>query len=460
VALGLLGIAAATLFTLRAYLDSELDGSILNVASIQAASLTEPASGAMRFHEWDLTPDEAVSVRDLVQYAQVWQSDGISLLRSQYMTTDLPLDIAHLARAGAGELVWADMEWQGMAIRSLFYPLERMGQLHERHVLQVAAPLEGRNQLLQRVTAFLGLMVLLLSAATFAGAWWLAERSVRPVHEVIGQAEAIGAGSLDRRIQAYADTLEYRHLVEVLNTMLGRIQRAFDAQRRFTADASHELRSPLTAMRGELEIALRRDRASEEYRQVLQSTLEEVVRLSTITEDLLTLARSDSGAMQPRGEDADLADVVERIAARLGPLAQDRGNRIETDLHPSRGRFDVSLVGQLLWNLMDNAVKFAPAGGRVEVTARREGDELVLLVADDGPGFGPDPEHIFDRFYRADRARTRPHGSAGTGLGLAIVKAVAEAHQGSVSAADGARGGARVTVRLPAAGAHLGPEEA
>jgi two-component system OmpR family sensor kinase len=288
--LGLVGISAVTLLTLRASLDRDLDASILNVASIQAASLTDAPDGQMHFHEWDLTPDEAASLRDLIRYAQVWQADGVSLLRSQYMTSDLPLDQEHLSRASDGELIWVELDWEGLSIRSLYYPLERLGEAHQWHVLQVAAPLASRNQLLGRVAGFLGLLVALLSMGTFVGAWWLAERAVRPVHEVIGQAEEIGAGSLDRRIQAYANTHEYRRLVEVLNTMLSRIQRAFEAQRRFTADASHELRSPLTAMRGELEIALRREREPSEYREALESTLEEVVRLSRITEDLLTLA--------------------------------------------------------------------------------------------------------------------------------------------------------------------------
>jgi len=451
VGLGLIGIATVTMLTLRASLDRDLDASILNVASIQAASLTDAPSGEMHFHEWDLTPDEAASLRDLLRYAQVWQADGISLLRSQYMTSDLPLSREYLSRAGDGDLVWVELDWDGLAIRSLYYPLERLGEAHQRHVLQVAAPLQARNQLLVRALGFLGLLVLVLTSTTFVGAGWLAERAVRPVHEVIGQAEEIGVGSLDRRIQAYADTHEYRRLVEVLNTMLGRIQGAFDAQRRFTADASHELRSPLTAMRGELEIALRREREPGEYRQALNSTLEEVIRLARITEDLLTLARSDSGAMRPTLEDTDVGEVVGMIAERLKPVSIERGTTLELDL-PAGERIsaDPTLLGQVAWNLIENAVKFAPPGGHVQVTVRRDGDDVLLAVTDDGPGFdGEDPGQAFERFYRADQARTRHGDTSGTGLGLAIVKAVADAHGGDVRAENQASGGASVTVRLP-----------
>ena len=291
-AVGLAAVGTATFLGLRSILDNELDASISNVASIQAASLTDAPSGEMHFHEWELTPEEAASLEDLVRYAQVWQADGVSLLRSQYMTSDLPLDRENPARAEAGSVVWTQTTWNGMPIRALYYPLERFGMAHERHVLEVAAPPVKRNQMLLRVGLFLVVLTLLMGGATFAGASWLAGRAIRPVHEVIDQAEAIRAGSLDRRIHAYAEVREYRRLVDVLNGMLGRIQGAFEAQRRFTADASHELRSPLTAMRGELELALRRERAPGQYPRVLESTLEEVVRLSRIAEDLLVLARS------------------------------------------------------------------------------------------------------------------------------------------------------------------------
>jgi two-component system OmpR family sensor kinase len=455
-ALALVGVSAITLVALRASLDRELDASILNVASIQAASLTDAPDGEMHFHEWDLTPDEAASLRDLIRYAQVWQADGVSLLRSQYMTSDLPLDREHLSRAGAGELVWVELDWEDLAIRSLYYPLERMGEAHQRHVLQIAAPMQARNELLSRVTAFLALLVVLLSAGAFAGAWWLAERAVRPVHEVIGQAEEIGAGSLDRRIQAYADTQEYRRLVEVLNTMLSRIHRAFEAQHRFTADASHELRSPLTAMRGELEIALRRERDASEYRRALESTLEEVIRLSSIAEDLLTLARSDSGAMQPKWEEIDLAEIVQRVGKRLRPLFAEKGSVLELQVDGiERTWGDPVLVGQVAWNLIDNAVKFTPPGGHVHVSVRRSAGDVTLTVTDDGPGFQSDPRHVFERFYRADRARTRHDSVAGTGLGLSIVKAAAEAHGGEVWAENLPGRGASVSVRFP----HRPPEK-
>ncbi|MCG6957599.1 MAG: HAMP domain-containing histidine kinase [Gemmatimonadetes bacterium] len=447
----LAAISVVSLLALRHSLDRELNTSIMNVALIQASSLTDAPGGEMHFHEWELTPDEASSVRDLIRYAEVWRSDGVSLLRSQYMKGDLPLDSARLAQAGNGNLVWADESWNGMPIRTVYYPLERMGAAHAHHVLQVAAPLTGRNQLLNRVGTFLLLLTVLVTGATFAGSWWLAGRAVRPVNEVIDQAEAIGAGSLDRRIRAYADTREYARMVDVINTMLGRIQGAFESQRRFTADASHELRSPLTVMRGEMELALRKERGPQEYRQVLTSSLEEVVRLSRITEDLLTLARSDSGALRARPELLEVTDAVSRVVDRLRPQAQEKGVALHVGGDATvEAWVDPGLLGQVVWNLADNALKFTPPGGEVRITVGAEGEVVRLDVEDTGPGFGDvDPSNAFRRFYRADQARTHDVETAGTGLGLAIVKAVAETHGGDVEAENRAEGGARVTVRLP-----------
>ncbi|NIP59282.1 MAG: HAMP domain-containing protein, partial [Gemmatimonadetes bacterium] len=458
----LVAISVVSLLSLRWVLDREVEASIMSVASIQASSVTDAPDGQMHFHEWELTPREAESVRNLIRYAQIWDADGRSLHRSRFMTRNLPLDTVALQRASAGEVVWDEGRFRDDEIRSVYYPLRRFGPQHEDHVLQVAAPLTARNQMLLRVGVFLAGITALVVLGSGFGSWWLAGSVVRPVHEVIDQAEAIEAGSLDRGISAYADTQEYRRLVQVLNSMLERIRGAFEIQRRFTADASHELRSPLTAMRGELEVALRRERPAEEYRATLESALEEVMRLTRITEDLLTLARSDAGAIVPHRERTDLEVLVRRVVDRLEPTAAARENRVVVDV-PSDLTADVDpdLVGRLLWNLVENGIKHTPPGTTVEVEAQRVGGELRIEVRDDGPGLGPEPERVFERFRRLNQARTPGSVDAGTGLGLSIVNAVAEAHGGRVAAGNRPEGGARFEVSLPADGRETAaPEEA
>ena len=449
-AVALCAVMVIGYLALRETLDRQIDATILSVASIQAASVTDDPTGEMRFHEWDLTPEEAASVRELNRWAQVWSEEGQSLLRSQFLARDLPLDSAALRMAAAGRLTWTEQSFGGLDIRSLYYPLGRLGESHEPHVLQVAAPLAARNGTLRAATLGLALIALLVTGGTFAGAWWLAGRVVAPVRDITRQAEKIGAETLGRRITAYADTREYRRLVDVLNTMLDRLDAAFEAQRRFTGDASHELRSPLTALRGEIELALRKDRSPQEYRRVLASALEEAERLGDLAEKLLTLARADAGVIEPRWRKIRLVEPVRRAVDRVRPRARDKHIDVAiTGSEDVSGLWDPDLVERLAFNLVDNAVKYTTPGGHVRIGIHADAGAAVLEVADTGPGLREaDRGRIFERFYRADLARA---DSEGSGLGLSIVRAIAQAHGGDVTADNRAEGGAAFTVRLPLA---------
>ena len=443
-------IAVLTYGAVRETLDSQVNASLLNVASIQAASVTDAPSGAMRFHEWDLTPAEAAQVRELNRFAQIWTEDGKSILRTRYITEDLPLDGNALRVAARGDLTWSEQEFQGFRIRSLYYPLARFGPAHGRHVLQVAAPLDTRDRMLKRLVIFMVGVIGLVSAMMYVGSSWLAKRAVRPVAEIIAQSREIGGGTIDRRISAYADSKEYRGLVEVLNTMLDRLEDAFQAQRRFTADASHELRSPLTALRGELELARRRKRSPDEYERTIDSALEEVERLSRITENLLKLARSEEGVLVLRPESVDLGAAAQEVVARLQGAAAMRDVQIQTEAAgDTLLRGDPDLLKRLIWNLVGNAVKFTPRGGQVSVRVDHADEGVRLHVADTGPGIPPDQvEHIFDRFYQINPVRTGGEADSGTGLGLAIARAIADLHSASIDVTN-ERTGALFTVVFP-----------
>lgn len=444
-------VAILSFLGLRQGLDRELNASLLNVATIQAAYVTDDSTGEMQFPEWELTPEEASSVRELNRYTQIWNAEGQSLVRGRYITEDLPLDMTALDQAAADEMVWAQGTFQGIPIRSLYYPLERLGQLHSHHVLQVAAPLDARNRMLRSVGLLLLAILATIATSTFIGAWWLAGRVVRPVDAIIDQAEGIARGEPRRRIEAYADTWEYHRLVQVLNQMLSRLEAALETQKRFAADASHELRTPLTVLRGEIEVALRRDRTAEEYVQVLDSALEEAERLSRLSEDLLTLTRSEAGVLVPQIKTVDLTKRVQRT---VGRISQEAGRRNVQISGPSpeavSAGVDPDLFDRVVWNLLGNAVKFSPAGGKVEIELSRSASGVLLAVSDSGPGIPEDQlERVFERFFRTDESRTHSEDHTGTGLGLAIAKALVELHQGEIAAENRAGGGAIFHVHLP-----------
>lgn len=450
---GLVIVGLLSFLAVRETLDREIEATLLGVASIQAGTATAAEEGEMRLVEWELTAEEAEALRDLNRFSQIWGEDGRSLLRTRYLTEDLPLDTVALQRAASGEMVWEEQEFQGMPVLSLYYPLGRFGEQHEAHVIQVSAPLESRDRLLGGIALFGFLAVTAISLASFGGAWWLADRTLGPVRRVTEQAEEIGGGTLGRRITAHADTDEYERLVRVLNGMLARIDHAFEAQKRFTADASHELRSPLTALRGEIEVALRRDRSPDEYRRVLTSALEEAERLARTAEDLLTLTRSDAGVMEPRLRVVDLGDEVGGVVERLRKLSEGKGLRLSAELESGVHVLgDPDLLDRLVWNLVENGVKFSPEGGSVEVEVGCKGNGApVLEVRDTGPGLDEDHlEQIFERFTRGDRARGRSPDTAGTGLGLAIARAIADVHGAELHISNRPDGsGAVARVRFP-----------
>lgn len=277
--------------------------------------------------------------------------------------------------------------------------------------------------------------------------WWLVGRALRPVEAIRSQVAAIGAGALDRRVPEPTGDDEVARLARTMNEMLDRLERSAARQRRFTADASHELRSPLARMRAELEV----DLAHPDQADLLathRSTLDEAVRLQRLADDLLLVARSDEEALPTaRHERVDLDDLVGRVARRLRA-----DGRVVVDLSrvsAAQVAGDPDELARLVGNLADNAVRHATS--RVSFTVTESGTEALLVVADDGPGVPPsDRERIFERFARVDEARTVERG--GTGLGLAIARDIAERHGGTLDLEDAdARDGASFVVRLPLA---------
>src|SRR6185437_9130677 len=247
---------------------------------------------------------------------------------------------------------------------------------------------------------------------------------------------------------------------ETFNAMIARLQQSFDKMNEFAANVSHELRTPLQAMQGETELALLARAPLGECRRVLESNLEEIDRLNRMIRNLLVLAQADAGEMRPKLEAMDLNELVRDLVEQMRVVAQARGVELRAATSaPVPLRADSLRLRQMVLNLIDNAVKYTPAGGRIEVRVERapgtSGPEARLLVRDSGMGIAAeDLPRIFDRFYRADKSRTRSEaGVEGCGLGLPIVKWVAETHGGSAEVSSSPGQGSSFTVHLPLAGA-------
>lgn len=317
------------------------------------------------------------------------------------------------------------------------------------YFLALAQPLHNTVEELEALGRIFYLAIPGALLVAGVGGLLLARKSLAPIAAMTEQAESIGARNLHERLEVTNSRDELGRLATVLNNLLSRLDRSFESLRQFTADASHELRTPLSIIRGEAEVALSRKRDDAEYRESLAIVQDEARRLSRMVDDMLALARADDGQQGLKVEEFYLNDLVEDCAKSSQVLALAKA--ISLTLDPTTDitfRGDESLLRRMLVNLLDNAIKYTPSGGHVSVKLTSKDAGVEITVADTGIGIPADAtERIFERFYRADRARSRSDG--GSGLGLSIAKWVAEAHNGSIDLDSKPGTGSRFTVSLP-----------
>ena len=442
----LLLVSVAAYSLLRWHLYNDLDASLFTVAGVlRDAPPADPAA--------PLPPDLEPLVREFLgsEFADALLQllDPQGRVRSRALRPALPLSREAQANATRGAPTIENVELStGDRARLLTMPVIRAG--HVIDLVQVAMPLRRTHQTLARYVETLLVLVPLGVVLSAVGGWMLARRALRPVDRMSQSALQISAEDLSRRLELRGTQDEIDRLADTLNAMLARLQAAFSGMQRFTADAAHELRTPLTALRGGIEIALRAERSPDEYRRVLTSSIEEVDQLIRLAEDLLLLSRSTVGleaTRQPVDLEPLCLDALE-IGVRL---AKGKGVTVSMGAtSPAVVRGDAGALRRALLNLVDNAVKYTPAGGSVTISLEHTAAAATMAVEDTGVGIDPaDAERIFEPFVRLDAGRNRDTG--GSGLGLAIARSIVRAHDGTLEVESRAGGGCRFTIRLPLA---------
>jgi signal transduction histidine kinase len=278
-----------------------------------------------------------------------------------------------------------------------------------------------------------------------AGGGWLVSRAIKPIEEISATAVKISAGDLSQRINVAEAESELGQLAGVLNSTFARLEAAFAQQQQFTADAAHELRTPVAVMLTQTQTTLNRERSSPEYRETLEACQRATQRMRRLIESLLELARLDAGQEPMKRIRFDLSRMVQDCVELIRPLADERGVKIHCDLPALEYLGDSERLAQVVTNLLANAIQYNKQNGEVRVTTRLENGSMVLKVSDTGQGINAaDLPRVFGRFYRADQSRS----SGQTGLGLAISKAIVEAHGGSIEVSSQPEAGTSFTVRL------------
>ena len=369
-------------------------------------------------------------------YYVIWRRDGKELARSVNSPGDIPLPI----RGGAA----ADVEImrERGAIREAIH-FTPMGEcvLSGRSIAVDLADM-------RRFAWWLGAIGGAVLLCGLAGGWFLATRAIRPIEDISSTAVKIAAGDLSQRIDATDTDNELGRLAGDLNSTFARLEKSFAQQAQFTADAAHELRTPVSVILAQTQTALKYERDAVDYRRTVEACQRAAQRMRGLIESLLELARLDAGQEPMKKMRFDLAETVRDCVELVRPLAQERHIKIHTDLSALEWTGDMERLAQVITNLLTNAIHYNKDGGEVRVNAGRQKHEAVITVADTGQGIAAEElPRIFERFYRADKSRSKAAGR--TGLGLAISKAIVEAHGGGLEVSSQLGTGTIFVLHLP-----------
>ena len=430
-------------------LHESVDNSLTVSATVVATSATmrlgnSPLPGLNQLFE------QFMNQGNLNKFYRIYDGSGNVGSRSKNISaSQFPLSQGAYADALEGKNSYETFTVGGQQpIRVITMPILLEGKLI--NLVQVGTSLEAVQETLRNLKIFLFTAVpsVLILAALFLR--FMARRALKPISRIIDTAREIGQGQeLSKRIPVLKIKDELGQLALTFNEMMNRLENSFAQMRQFSSDASHELRTPLTVLKGQNELILSKQRKPEEYQEVISSNLEEINYMSKVLEDLFVLSKSDENQVNIDYKPVDLRALVEEVFKHAEILAEEKNIKIIiTFLEPIEIKGDEVRLRQMVWNVLQNGIKYTQQGGELKISLQNEGDFALLNIQDTGIGISEeDLPLIFNRFYRVDKARTRDEG--GSGLGLSICRQIAEAHKGKIEVESKLGVGTRFKIRLP-----------
>jgi heavy metal sensor kinase len=446
-ALTVIALGGAVYLGLKQYLTATLSDQL----SLQANQIAETWLRHIAASGEDYVVDEIeehLSPEITNRFIRVTRPDG-SLLYQSSAPRDQSFDPSMIGRPNPARTTGSREEHLSGESELLIYTSAHSVAGSGTFLIEVGAPYNQIENTLHGLVMIFAAMLPVALGLAIGGGYILMKRALRPVDEITRAAESITSRNLSERLPIPDTGDEFERLSATLNRMIERLEQSFHQVIQFTADASHELRTPLTILRGEMEVALRQNQLNPAARELIESVLEETEKLSKMVENLMTLSRLDSGELKLERSRCDLAALCRETVEQTSLLAEDKAIRLEyVAPHTLEINADPLRLRQIMINLIDNAIKYTPPGGHVRVAVAPEHDVATIEVSDTGQGIPEDAvPYIFDRFYRADKARSRELG--GSGLGLAIVKAICELHGGRIQVESAVGQGTRFRVEIP-----------
>lgn len=388
--------------------------------------------------------DEIYAIEHTGDYLEVYAENGELIYRSAF------LEQHQSALFPPDEIQRTILRSRRIDRRPFRFILQKLEVNGHVYTVEMGAPADDAVETLYVFRSYMLLFAPLLLLAAAGGGYWLSRRALSPVDALVRTAREISGANLDSRLQKLSTGDELQRLSETLNEMLGRIENAFLRVTQFTADASHELRTPVSLIRTEAELALRRSREESEYREALHHILQEAERMTALIGELLELARSDSGRETLHLQPIDLRETLGRVVESWRQIATARNVGFSATLEPESMFVmgDETALHRVIEILLDNAFKYTPDSGTVHLSLASQGESAALTLRDSGLGIAPeDQAKIFERFYRADKSRSREQG--GAGLGLSIAQWIVAQHSGSIEVESHPGTGSVFYVRLP-----------
>jgi len=452
-------------FTLSKSLYRDVDNKLRSLAELIAVESVSPLS-KFGFGNIDKALETSMNLKPIGKFIQVLDESGkIGRKSDNLKNVQLPISLNALKNASRGVITFeTNRSFENAPLRMITFPVKENN--HITKMIQVASSLEDVEDALNTLFIILMVTVPLALMVASLGGQFLANKALKPVDSISQTARMITSKNLNQRIKPPKVKDEISRLIETFNEMISRLDQSFRQIKQFTGDASHELKTPLTILKGEVEVALRKERASYEYQQILRSNLEEINRMSQIVNDLLLLSKADTGEIQLNKQNINLSEILNEVVAQMSLLVRSKNLRIETSNHHEDVQIfgDALRIRELFLNLIENGIKYTEDGGSIRITLTPEtplperspsgmpgGEEtkfVWITVSDTGIGIAKeDQNRIFDRFFRVDKARSREQG--GSGLGLSICKWIVEAHQGEIKLESEIGKGSSFIIKLP-----------